>query len=179
MKKIPYTTLLAFAMQSWNPAAGPVIVTFWMFIVCPGPALVTIPPSNASVAGRDKSEAEMMWFAPSTVVMLDGTVRGDVTSPQSAVNVNVVVPLVVPAQTVVISPPGMGAAAAAGANATSSTTTINDPASSPTTAPHARATRGLRREAPWGTSRVRDDCGLGRIVATAHPHSTRFMRRSM
>jgi hypothetical protein len=49
LKKIPYNT--AFAPggpgpQSENPAAGPVIVTFWMFMVCPGVALVTIPPLN-------------------------------------------------------------------------------------------------------------------------------------
>src|SRR6516165_1934560 len=52
----------------------------------------------------------MVWPPPSTVVMVGGTVRGLVTSPQSAVNVKVV-PLVVPAHTAVMSPPEMGAAA--------------------------------------------------------------------
>src|SRR5262245_32933005 len=42
--------------------------------------------------------------------MVGGTVRGLVTSPQSAVNVKVL-PLTVPVHTVVMSPPGMGAAA--------------------------------------------------------------------
>ena len=58
-----------------------------------------------------RSVAEMMWPPPSTVVMPAGTVSDVVTSPQSAVNVNVV-PVVVPAHTRVMSPPGMGAALA-------------------------------------------------------------------
>ena len=53
----------------------------------------------------------MVWPAPSTVVMAAGTVSDVVTSPQSAVNVNVV-PTVVPVHTVVMDPPGMGAALA-------------------------------------------------------------------
>src|SRR5262245_62089048 len=109
----------------------------------------------------------MTWPPPSTVVMEAGTVRDVVTSPQSAVNVNVV-PLIVPAQTVVISPPGIGAAEAAGANAT--TTTINTAPSSPTPTPHTRTTRALLRQAKQGTTRSErpDDCELGRIT-TAHP----------
>ena len=57
---------------------------------------------------------------PSRVVMLAGTVRGEVTSPQLAVSVNVA-PFVVPVQTVVMLPPGMGAPDAAGAIATKTT----------------------------------------------------------
>ena len=52
-------------MQSWNPAAGPVIVTFWMFIVCPAAALVTIAPLNSGMACEVvmlfRSVAEMVW----------------------------------------------------------------------------------------------------------------------
>jgi hypothetical protein len=75
---------------------------------------------------------------PSTVVTEAGTVSGDVTSPQSAVSVNVV-PLTVPAQTVVMSPPGMEAADAAGANAT--LVIIHAAASNPTLAPTTPAVR--------------------------------------
>jgi hypothetical protein len=53
----------------------------------------------------------MVWPPPSTVVMVAGTVSDVVTSPQSWVKVNVV-PFVVPVHTVVMSPPGIGAALA-------------------------------------------------------------------
>ena len=43
LKKIPYSTF-ELIVETWNPAAGPVIVRFWMFIVCARRALVTIPP---------------------------------------------------------------------------------------------------------------------------------------
>ena len=78
------------------------------------------------------SEALMVKPPPSTVVMVGGTVSEVVTSPQLAVNVNVG-PLVVPVQTAVMSPPGMGAATAIGANATN--TTIEAAASNPTPLP--------------------------------------------
>ena len=42
----PVQHVAAGRLQSENPVAGPVIVTFWMFMVCPGVALVTIPPLN-------------------------------------------------------------------------------------------------------------------------------------
>ncbi len=81
--------------QSENPAAGPVIVTFWMFIGLPrsrigdDPAVELrnwcVPVGSAGF----RSVAEMVWPPPSTVVMAAGTVSDVVTSPQSAVNVNV------------------------------------------------------------------------------------------
>src|SRR4029450_806994 len=53
----------------------------------------------------------MTWPPPSTVVMPGGTVKGLVTSPQSAVNVKVL-PLIVPVHAAVMDPPAMGAALA-------------------------------------------------------------------
>jgi hypothetical protein len=59
LKKIPYNTFGQFKL-SWNPVAGPMIVTFWMFIVCPAVALVRIAPLNSGLAGVVMSVAEMM-----------------------------------------------------------------------------------------------------------------------
>ena len=98
-----------------------------------------------------RSVAEMVWPPPSTVVMAAGTVSDVVTSPQSAVNVNVV-PLVVPVHTVVMLPPGMGAALATPPPAVKTTVIV--------IATTARPTRN--RDIPtslllplWGDVRVR------------------------
>jgi hypothetical protein len=57
--------------------------------------------------------------------MVLGTVKELVTSPQLAVNVNVL-PLRVPAHTAVMDPPGMGAALATPTPAVKSTSAVND-----------------------------------------------------
>ena len=78
--QMPYTTFGQFKL-SWNPAAGPVMVTFWMFIVVAPAALVTIPPLHS---GPPASVALIVRLAPS-IVIPSGTSSGVVVA-QSAVN---------------------------------------------------------------------------------------------
>ena len=84
-------------MQPWNANPTAWMMTLFTCIKCaPGPwAFVTTPPLKLYAATG--SVAVITCPPPSTVTPL-GTVRGEVTSPQLSVNVNVV-PVIVPVHT--------------------------------------------------------------------------------
>src|SRR4029077_7583643 len=104
----------------------------------------------------------MVKLAPSTVVMVAGTTIGAVVA-QLPVNVNTA-----PVRSPAHGPSVEGTASAAGATPT---TTATAAASNPTLAPTTPETRASRRGARSRILRPErpDGCGLGRIVATAHP----------
>src|SRR5262245_2869527 len=84
LNQMPYSTLVEM-VQSWNPAAGPETVRFWMFIVCPADSFVRIPPFHWA---PPLSVALIVKPPPSTVVIAPGTSIGAVVA-HGAVSVNV------------------------------------------------------------------------------------------